>query len=255
MAEHQDERAAFEALPPDLVDEFERELRDYVEGNGHWSKVEAARNALRAARAALSAAEKPVVPEGWKLVPVELTPEMIRAAAPFNRYDNIYRAMLAAAPSSPGAEQAKPVEAISEPERWSAYFEGAESVNVCDSEGEAVGEMQFQIDNDSEPGDEIEFCVAPMVSATQMLRKFGAKWIGEDVFERINERLSDEMGAEDWPLDLTDEEQEQLGQQVIEYVCQHAKCQWWTIDAKREQKRTYVAGSNDEDAGITKEGA
>lgn len=132
-------------------------------------------------------------------------------------------------------------EPMSEEERWSAYFEGDERVTVSDSEGEAVGEMQFQIDNDSEPGDEIQFCVAPMLSAKQALRKRSGKDIGEDVFERINELLSDDMGAEEWPLDMTKDEQEQLGQQVVEFICQHSKTQWWTIDAKREQKRTYIA--------------
>lgn len=42
-----EERAAFEA--PDLIGDFEREHRDYMEGCGHLSRVNSARNALRAA--------------------------------------------------------------------------------------------------------------------------------------------------------------------------------------------------------------
>ena len=46
----------------------------------------------------------PSVPDGWKLVPVEPTPEMMRSGmnVPFNkaaRHNAVYRAMLAAAPT------------------------------------------------------------------------------------------------------------------------------------------------------------
>lgn len=49
------------------------------------------------------------VPDGWKLVPVEPTPEMMKAgcAVPLNkaaRHNSCYRAMLAAAPSAPKAD-------------------------------------------------------------------------------------------------------------------------------------------------------
>lgn len=37
------------------INDFERELRDYAEGNGHWSRVERARQALHKAIAAAPA--------------------------------------------------------------------------------------------------------------------------------------------------------------------------------------------------------
>lgn len=141
------------------------------------------------------------------------------------------------------AEQAGEVR--EDAERWSAYYEGDERVSLCDSEGEAIGEMECSIDQDTDPGHEIEFCVAPMVSAKQALRKRSALWTGEDIFEHINELISDDIGAEEEPLDLSKDDKEKLGQQVIEFFCQNAKNQWWTVDSEREQKRTYVAGSND----------
>lgn len=136
--EQQRERAAFEALRQDIVNEFERQLRDYAEGNGHWSKVEAARNALRAA---LSAA--PAIPAGWKPVPVELPQEMIEA---FHCEDgegaaNKWAAMLSAAPSAPGTEQAKPVEAQSALMlALLEYFHAAESFQMTLGHPEATPE-------------------------------------------------------------------------------------------------------------------
>ena len=65
------------------------------------------------------------VPEGWKLVPVEPTPEMMKAgcAVPLNkaaRHNSCYRAMLAAAPAQPAAhhtEQALEMVAPAQPEK------------------------------------------------------------------------------------------------------------------------------------------
>lgn len=131
------------------------------------------------------------------------------------------------------------------PERWSAYFDGDENMNVHESEGEAVGEIMFQIDNDNEPGTEVEYLVAPMLNGKHILRKDNAQHIGDNLFEQINERVNDEMYAEEDPLDMTPEDRLELGQLVVDFICSHAKVTWWTVDTKREQKRTYVAGSND----------
>jgi len=132
-----------------------------------------------------------------------------------------------------------------EHERWSSYFSGDENLTLYETEAEAAGEMQFQIDSDYEPGEEIEYCIAPMLSAKQILLKRNALAIGEHIFESLNEDLSDDMHAEETPLDMTKEDKEQLGRLVSEFICQHAKNQWWTVDDKREQKCTYVAGAND----------
>ena len=128
---------------------------------------------------------------------------------------------------------------------WGAYFDGDERVTVCKSEGEARGELEATIDADHEPGEQIEYLCAPMVSGKQRLRKIGGQWVGEDLFERINEVLDDDMGSEEYPLGLTMEDRAELGELVIEFICARAKVQWWTVDQTREQKHTYVAGSND----------
>lgn len=107
-------------MSTDLINEFERELRDYAEGNGHWSKVEAARDALRAA---LSAAAKPV--EQWR--PIETAPKdgtrilvwPWKGQVDHDQWNEETDEQWLPGvthwmplPSAPGAEQAKPVEAM-----------------------------------------------------------------------------------------------------------------------------------------------
>ena len=65
---------------------------------GTWRAVKA-EEACTALRAALSA-PPPVVPAGWRLVPVEPTPEML-VAINWPNDPAGYRAMLAAAPQAP----------------------------------------------------------------------------------------------------------------------------------------------------------
>ena len=130
-------------------------------------------------------------------------------------------------------------------EKWGSYFDGDESVSVYATEGEAIGGIEDEIDRDHEPGEEITYCIAPMLSGEHFLRSRGALSIGEDIFDRINEQVNDDMFAEDDPLDMTPEDRQALGQLVIDFICARASVQWWTVDGKREQKRTYVAGSND----------
>ncbi|WP_121323363.1 hypothetical protein [Paraburkholderia sp. RAU2J] len=60
----------------------------------------------------LLSANKPAAPEGWRLVPVQPTPEMVRAAidwasnASVVTFAEIYCAMLAASPDAPAAQPA-----------------------------------------------------------------------------------------------------------------------------------------------------
>lgn len=136
-----------------------------------------------------------------------------------------------------------------QPEGWSSYFDGDERVSICHSESEAVGEMQSRIDLEFEPGDSVEYRVAQMVGGIELLHRRGAKHIGERLMEDFNERLSDDMGAEEDPLDMTPDDMKELGELVLSFVAAKAKQQWLTVDTMTEQKRSYVAGSNDSEGG------
>lgn len=132
-----------------------------------------------------------------------------------------------------------------EQERWAAYMDGDERITCYDTEGEACGERECEIDGDYEPGTEVEYLVAPMISAKESLRRENAQWLGERIHEDIDCRLSDDMCAEDEVLSLDKDDLTDLGNMVIEFLCARGKTRWWTVDHTREQKRTYVAGSND----------
>jgi hypothetical protein len=100
-----DERATFEAWAEGeqfcLHRDDSEKYREYHRATTRW--------AWQAWQARAALASAPQVPQGWKLVPVEPTKDMVEAA-----YDNvtggggraaIYAAMLAAAPAPEGAQQ------------------------------------------------------------------------------------------------------------------------------------------------------
>ncbi|MGI9150451.1 MAG: hypothetical protein ACR2IX_02925, partial [Limnohabitans sp.] len=155
------------------------------------------------------------------------------------------------APPPRQPEQAQPV---AEPERWAAYMDGDERVTCYDTEAEACGEREFDIDGDYEPGTEVEYLVAPMINAKELLRRERAWRLGEQIHEQIENDLAEDFAdADEEVLSLNKEDYADLGKMVIDFMCERGKTAWWTVDSKREQKRTYVAGSNDEAAHGIKE--
>lgn len=93
-------------MPDDIVERLERHA-EYTSCDPEIAR--AAADEITRLRAALS--ERAAVPHGWRLVPVEPTPEMVEAAfdaLPLypleGKIRTHYRAMLAAAPSPPAGE-------------------------------------------------------------------------------------------------------------------------------------------------------
>lgn len=144
------------------------------------------------------------------------------------------RAALAAQPE-PAAQD------IEDAERWCWYHEGDERVTVLHSESEAHGEAQQWINENCEPDEEHEYLVAPMKSGLDLLGSPGH--IGETIIENINENLSDEMGAEEDPIDMSKDDIAKLGELVRQFVRSEGKVQWWTIDTKREAKHAARAAT------------
>ncbi|WP_171887914.1 hypothetical protein [Serratia marcescens] len=88
------------AVPDELLDAMEEVIRISNRDHEAWDKAKAAITACRAAMLAQPVSSGYRLPDGWKLVPVEPTEEMLRAAY---RESGIYsakayRATLAAAP-------------------------------------------------------------------------------------------------------------------------------------------------------------
>ena len=136
-----------------------------------------------------------------------------------------------------------------QPKKWSAYFDGDERVSISETEGEAIGEMECQIDRDFETGEQVEYRVAQMVNGLELLQRQRAQSIGENIIEQIENDLTDEMGSEESPLSFADGDAKLLGEMVVTFIAANATPQWWTVDAKTEQTRTYIAGSNDSQEG------
>lgn len=131
-------------------------------------------------------------------------------------------------------------------QRWCWFHEGDERVTVLSSESEAHGEAQQWVDDNCEPGEEHEYLVAPMKSGLDLLPS--AQHIGDTIFESISENLSDDMAAEEDPIDLTQEDRVALGELVRQFFRDRGHVQWWTVDTKNEAKHQCVAGSNDQAA-------
>jgi hypothetical protein len=140
---------------------------------------------------------------------------------------------------------------MNEPEtpKWCFYIgEPEELVTLYESEDEARGAAEFEIDcaDWCEPGDVVEYTVAPMLSALDVLRTQGAERIGEHIAEMIDEWVADDMASEEPPLDLPKALHAKLGQLVVDFFVSNAVSQWWTTDTKRKTAHIYVSGANDD---------
>ena len=128
---------------------------------------------------------------------------------------------------------------------WTAWIgEGDEVCPLYLSESEAIGEVMCQIDANHEPGEEVEYTVAPMLSAHDVLRTQGDERIGRHIAEIVVEWLADDMACDEWPIDLPTDQHEALGRLVVDFFAANAKSQWWTTDTKNKRTGTYVAGSD-----------
>lgn len=133
--------------------------------------------------------------------------------------------------------------------KWCFYIgDPDEFVTLYESEDEARGAAEFEIDcaDWCERGDVVEYTVAPMLSALDVLRTQRAERIGAHIAEMIDEWVADDMASEEPPLDLPKALHAALGQLVVDFFVSNATSQWWTTDTKRKTLHTYVAGSNDD---------
>ena len=121
MGEHMAEQAAQPMCMAKRIEELEaqvrvmagllREARPYIDHRG-GAGVKGYTKLTRDIDAALAGKlPAPVVPEGWQLVPVTVTPEMFNASMKWDfwpirpsNFQGLYDAMLAAAPSPDGTK-------------------------------------------------------------------------------------------------------------------------------------------------------
>ena len=122
-----------------------------------------------------------------------------------------------------------------------ALSEDAEQWAWADTEGEAHGEAQSQIDDDSDKGDEHCYFIGTAAHPLDMIGDKCALWIGERVLEDLECQCADEIGSDDAILELTSEQLSELGNIVLAYIRENAHVNTWGV--KDPQKHTYIAGS------------
>lgn len=135
-------------------------------------------------------------------------------------------------------------------ERWGAYLDRDSDVTLHDSRSDAVGEILDFIDSQAEHGEEVEYFVAPFISAKEYLQRKPPDAVGEAVMEQVNCMLSDDTYADGPSVALSELDMVELGRIVHTFLLQRAESRWWTADIKREERFAYVAGSyDDEESG------
>jgi hypothetical protein len=122
--------------------------------------------------------------------------------------------------------------------KWCYSTDEEEYNGHCETEADANGEAQSQIDEDGEDGELREFWVAKIVHPLDCI----SRDVGSDVFDMLLERITDEVGGDDAALDMTTDEVNELGKVIMAYVREHASVQRYGV--KDKVKRQYIAGSN-----------
>jgi hypothetical protein len=132
---------------------------------------------------------------------------------------------------------------------WTSWVgEPDERCTLYASEAEAAGEAIAEIDANYEPGESIEYTVAPMLSAHEVLRGMNVERMGERIALWLEDWLSDEMMSDDSPLKVTNGPalHKALGDAAVAAMCAHTVPAWWVVDSKRQRKASHVAGSEDD---------
>ncbi len=84
---------------------------------------------------------------------------------------------------------------------WTAWIgEGDETCPLHTSEADAIGAVMDEIDATYDHGETIEYSVAPMLSAHEVLRGMNHESMGQRIFQWVEEWLNDEMLPEVPPL-------------------------------------------------------
>lgn len=123
--------------------------------------------------------------------------------------------------------------------KWCYSTDEEEYNGHCETEGDAHGEAQCEIDEDgNDEGELRHYWVAKIVHPLDCINQR----VGEDVFDMVIERIADNVGGDDPALDMTPEDVKELGRVIVAYVREHASVQRYGI--KDPVKHQYVTGSN-----------
>lgn len=123
--------------------------------------------------------------------------------------------------------------------KWCYSTDQVSYSGTADTESDAHGQAQEAIDSDAlEDGVCMNYEVAQCVHPLDMVKHS----IGETVFENLVESVACEVGSDEDPIDLMEDQVAQLGQLVFDFVRAHAVVNWYGI--KNPVKHQYITGSN-----------
>lgn len=136
--------------------------------------------------------------------------------------------------------------------KWCWWIDGDERFEMACTESECHGEAQCHIDDTCLDGDERTYEVARVCHPMDFI---GMDWIakhaGADTEENICLWCDENTGAEEPSIELTLEDQEELGQMIAKFVREKASVNWWTAEQASTTTHKYIAGSNDAEGGAS----
>lgn len=109
-----------------------------------------------------------------------------------------------------------------------------------EAQGAAIDHLEG---DDGEDGDVRSFWVARCCHPLDVIdHDKRQQWTGDSILEQVDEWCADEVAADDWILDMTDEDKAALGKLVLDFIRSRAKVQYYGITDAVEHK--HVLGSN-----------
>lgn len=122
--------------------------------------------------------------------------------------------------------------------KW-CYSTNEEDYNGhCETEADAHGEAQDQIDEDGDEDEARDYWVAKIVHPLDTI----SHDIGDDVMEMLIERIADGVAGDEAAIHMHKEQEVELGRIIVAYLREHASVQRYGI--KDPVKHQYVVGSN-----------
>lgn len=109
-----------------------------------------------------------------------------------------------------------------------------------DSIEEALADAQQDAENDATEEGEHDRAVwiGEITEATEFLRKRNPIWIADDILERADEYLGDNIGWDDILIDAPEEKRKELGELVTEWLCKNASFSAYGITNAKEHNVT-----------------
>lgn len=128
--------------------------------------------------------------------------------------------------------------------KWCYSIDGEGYRGSFATEQEAQGAAIDCLESDDgEDGDVVSFWIARCCHPLDVIdHDKRLLWTGDHILEQVDEWCADEVAADDWILDMTEEDKVALGKLVLDFIRSRAKVQYYGITDAVEHK--HVLGSN-----------